>query len=179
MARITLQEMRQDRDEPVRSFSAHFYGQAGVCKYIVKCPKCDHDVNYTDPMVRDVLARGICDHDIRPDLLGDSNQDMSLEEVTRFVEVKDAGKRSSSRLPDSHAVESASSYRKFKQTALKDKCEHCSYCGKKGHGNSATGRIRLKECPAYGHKCTHCNRDHHFESVCRSKNNPRPTKPIG
>jgi len=121
-------------------------------------------------MVRDVLARGICDHDIRLDLLGDSNQDMSLEEVTRFVEVKEAGKRSSFRLLDSHAVESASSsYRKSKQTAPKDKGEHCGYCDKRGHGKSAPGRIRIKECPAYGHKCAHCHRDHHFESVCAAR----------
>ena len=105
VARVTLQEMCQDRDEPV---------QAGVCKYIIKYPNCDHDVNYIDPMVRDVLARGICDNDIQLDLLGNSNQDMSLEEVTRLVEVKDARKRSSSRRLDSHAVESASSYRKSK-----------------------------------------------------------------
>ncbi len=178
VARVTLQDMRQDRDEPVRGFSARLSGQAGVCKYLIKCPNCDHNVNYTDAIVRDVLARGICDHDIRLDLLGDSNQDMTLEEVSRFVEVKEAGKRSSSRLLNSHAAEAASSsYRRHKQTALKDKGEPCSYCGKKGHGKSAPGRMRLKECPAYGHKCGHCNRDHHFEGVCRSKDNPRVMKP--
>lgn len=39
-------------------------------------------INYTDTIVRDVLARGIADPDIKPDLLGDKNQNMTLEEVT-------------------------------------------------------------------------------------------------
>ena len=29
--------------------------------------------------------------------------------------------------------------------------------------------MRHKECPAYGTVCGHCNKDHHFESVCRGK----------
>ena len=71
-------------------------------------------------MLCDVLTKGIADPKIQQDLLGNYNQDMSLEEVFRFVESKEAGKRSASRLLDSHAVESTSSfYRKSKQTTPK------------------------------------------------------------
>ncbi|CAG2216564.1 unnamed protein product [Mytilus edulis] len=60
---------------------------------------------------------------------------MTLEEVTQFVEAKDSGKRSASRLLDSQTVQAASSsYKKAKQTAVRDKNEVCTYCGKKGHG---------------------------------------------
>jgi len=31
----------------------------------------------------------------------------------------------------------------------------------------------MKECPAYNHKCKFCNRDHHYDSLCRSKDNPK------
>ena len=147
-----------------------------MCKYIIKCPGCDVDVNFTETIVRDALARGVADPDIQLDLLGDKNQDMTLEEVAQFIEAKEAGKRSASRLLDSHAAEAASSsYKKTKQTALKDKNDNCSYCGKKGHGKAAIAHIRMKECPAYGHKCKHCQRDHHFETVCRSKDKPKAT----
>ncbi|XP_061178429.1 uncharacterized protein LOC133187074 [Saccostrea echinata] len=170
VARVTLHNMRQDRDEPVRNFCAKLRGQAGVCKFVNTCPNCNHEVNYTDTIVRDVLARGIADPDIQLDLLGDKNQNMTLEEVTQFVEAKEAGKRSASRLLDSHAVEAAkSSYKRTKQTSLKDQNETCSYCGKRGHGRHAPARTRKMECPAYGHKCEHCNKDHHLETVCRSK----------
>ncbi|CAG2218786.1 unnamed protein product [Mytilus edulis] len=134
------------------------------------CPTCNTDVNYTDTIIRDVLARGISDPEIQLDLLGDKNQDMTLEEVTQFVEAKDSGKRSASRLLDSQTVQAASSsYKKAKQTAVRDKNEVCTYCGKKGHGKSAPARLRKSDCPAYGHKCGYCNREHHFEKVCRSK----------
>ena len=49
----------------------------------------------------------------------------------------------------------------------------CSYCGKKGHGKSAPARIHKTACSAYGHTCSLCNRDHHIEHVCRSKDIPK------
>ena len=142
-------------------------GQAGVCKFLIKCA-CNTDVNYTDTIIRNVLARDISDPEIQLDLLGDKNQDMTLEEVTQFVEAKDSGKRSASRLLDSQVVQAtSSSYKKAKQTAVRDKHEICSYCGKrdtaKVHQLVSVSQI------AYGHKCGYCNREHHFKKVCRSK----------
>ena len=167
---VTLHNMCQDRDEPIRSFCARLRGQAGVCKFLIKCPACNTDVNYTDTIIRDVLALGISDPEIQLDLLWDKNQDMTLEEVTQFVEAKDSGKRSASRLQDSQVVQAASSsYKKAKQTAVRDKNEICSYCGKKGHGKSVPACLRKSDCPAYCHKCGYCSREHHFEKVCRSK----------
>ncbi|XP_052059025.1 fibroblast growth factor receptor 2-like, partial [Mytilus californianus] len=63
----------------------------------------------------------------------------------------------------------SSSYKKAKQTAVRDKNEACSYCGKKGHSKSASDCLHKSDCPAYGHKCGYCNCEHHFEKVCRSK----------
>ncbi|XP_053372940.1 uncharacterized protein LOC128546448 [Mercenaria mercenaria] len=131
VARVNLHNMKQDRDETVRSFGARIRGQAGVCKFNIKCANCARDVNYTDAILRDVLTKGLADPEIQLDLLGDSNQDMSLEDVFKFVEAKEAGKRSASRLLDSNAVEAArSSYRKAKnenQPTPKDKTETCIY----------------------------------------------------
>ena len=83
----TLHNMRQDRDEPVRNFGARLRGQAGVCTFFMQCSK---DVNYTDEILREFLTRGIVDTDVQLDLLGDCNQYMTLEEVLRFVEAKEA-----------------------------------------------------------------------------------------
>jgi hypothetical protein len=161
VARVTLHNMRQDRDEPIRAFRARLAGQAGVCKFIVKCPaeNCGQDVNYTDAILRDALTRGIADPDIQLDLLSDKNQDITLEDVLQFVEAKEAGKRSASRLLDSHATEvatgaqavevaaSSSAYKKGKQRPP----ELCTYCGKAGHGTHSVARVCKTECPAYVH----------------------------
>ena len=170
VARVQLHNMRQDRDEPVRNFTARLRGQASICKFNLKCPSCDANVNYTEEIIRDVLCRGIVDGDIQLDLLSDKNQDMSLEEATQFVEAKESGKRSASRLLDTQNTSAAtSSYRRSKQQRPSMNNDTCEYCGKRGHGKSAPSRIRRKECPAYGHKCDHCSNLHHFESVCRTK----------
>ena len=50
------------------------------------------------------------------------------------------------------------------------------YCGTRGHGRNPPTRVRRNECPAYGTKCNRCDKDHHFEKVCRSKHVTRPAK---
>lgn len=57
VASVALYEMRQGRDEAIRSFGARIRGQAGVCKYNMDCPSCNNQVNYTDQILRDVLTR--------------------------------------------------------------------------------------------------------------------------
>ena len=98
VARVQLHNMRQDRDETIRSFGARLRGQAGVCKFLVQCPECNTQVNYTENVLRDVVTRGLADEDIQLDLLGEKNQDMTLEEVFQFIEAKESGKRSAGRL---------------------------------------------------------------------------------
>ena len=176
VARVTLNNMTQDRDETVRSFGARLRGQAGVCKFIIQCPGCDRDVNYTDAILRDVLTRGLSDPEIQLDLLGHRSQDMTLEQVFQFVEAKESGKRSASKLFDSQGAEAASSsYRRNKNTArlASKKVEKpesvCSYCGKKGHGTRAPLHVRKKECPAFGQTCHSCNKMNHFEAMCRGQ----------
>jgi hypothetical protein len=44
----------------------------------------------------------------------------------------------------------------------------CNYCGKKGHGKSANFYTRKAKCPAHGQKCTKCQREGHYATVCKS-----------
>ena len=184
VARVQLHNMRQDRDETICSFGARLRGQAGVCKFLVTCPGCNMEVSYTENILRDILTRGLADSEIQLDLLGERNQDMSLEEVFQFIEAKEAGKRSAGRLSQSHSVDAAQSrYQHAKNDEVKqrkdgDANELCSYCNKRGHGKSAQTRIRRHDCPAYGTICDKCGRQNHFASVCRSKSkNNRPQQP--
>jgi len=98
VARVQLHNMRQDRDETIRSFGAPLRGQASICNFLIECPGCDADVNYTENILHEVVTHALADSEIQLDLLGEKNQAMSLEEVFQFVEAKEAGKRSAGRL---------------------------------------------------------------------------------
>ena len=114
VATVTLHNMRQDCNEPVCAFGARLRGQASVWKFTQKYMGCEANVDYTEAMVKDMLCRGLEDSEIQMDLLGGKNQDMTLEQVLRFVEAKEAGKRSASRLVTPQATDAVagSSYRK-------------------------------------------------------------------
>ncbi|XP_066910175.1 uncharacterized protein [Clytia hemisphaerica] len=166
VARVTLNEMKQDRDEPIRSFAARIKGQAGICKYILTC-QCEREINYSDHILRDVVVQGLYDNDIQLDLLSDQNQDMSLEEVLQFVEKKEAGRRSANKLHDSQAA-GISQYKRNQREQVKE--GSCNYCGKKGHGKNSSSTIRKMKCPAFNKTCDYCQKSHHLAVVCRQKN---------
>ena len=173
VARVELHDMHQDVDEAVRPFAAHVKGQAGVCRYIMSCPSCNEDVNYTDEIMKDVIIKGISDCEIQLDLLSDHNQSMKLEEILRYVEARESGKRSATKLISNiqhqqAASSSRSSYKKSQSLKQVDE-SLCNYCGKAGHGKNATMKLRKKLCQAFGKKCSHCGLSNHFASVCRMK----------
>lgn len=182
VARVTLNNLTQDHNESIRAFGARLRGQAGVCKYTIDCPNCNHKVDYTEPILRDVLSRGIVDPDIQLELLGHTNQDMTLEGVFHFVETKEAGKRSATHLFDNQSAAIKSTYSKNKKEEMKtrnndtsDKSNtKCSYCGLLGH--NSTLQSRRESCPAFNHTCGYCQRQHHFDHVCR-KDKAKREKP--
>ena len=166
VSRMTLMTMTQDREEGVRNFAARLRGQANVCKFSKKCSHNPAEaVNYTDDMVRDALIRGLSDSDIQQDVLGHNDQDMTLEDTIKFIEAKEAGKRSQATLQNPSAATLSS----YKQT---DKDQHlikCRNCGKTGHGDGRDVQERKEKCKAWDKTCSKCDKKHHFANVCRSK----------
>ena len=168
----------------MRSFCARLRGQAGVYNYTkTKTCACHREVviDYSEDIVRDALIRGLVDEDIKLDILGQCNQQMTLDEILKLSEAKEAGKRSAHSLisPDNSASSNAtSSYKqreKFKQkdkVVQRDKDQPCGFCGKSGHGEDR--QERSKKCPAYRHLCTKCNVRNHFESLCKNSKSPKP-----
>ena len=199
VARVNLNNMSQDRGEPVRNYCARLRGQARTCQITTACPHCTKSVDYTDEILRDCLIRGICDTDIQLDVLGQDDQAMSLEKVTRFIEAKESGKRSASHLHDTYSADAAASTYRRRQTAARGPMtrperhmepsqapsppDHtmtgpCGYCGESGHGRSAPLSLRQRACPAFGHRCGHCSRLHHTDRVCRNKQKARKTNTV-
>lgn len=67
VARVQLHNMKQDQDKTISSFGACLRGQASVCKFTIKCPTCEADINYTENILCDVLTRRLADSEpIRP-----------------------------------------------------------------------------------------------------------------
>ena len=109
VARVALHDMCQENDKPIHAFGAWIRGQAGVCKYNITCPGCSKSAYFTDCILRDVLAHGISDPKIQLDLLSDAKQDMTLEQLLKFIESKESGKRSASCLHNSKNSQAAAS----------------------------------------------------------------------
>jgi len=189
VARVALSNMRQGHEEPVRSFHARIKGQADTCKYEMKCTKagCDQVNDFTEEILRNVVARGIADQAIQLDLLGEKNQDMPLKDMIEYIEAKESGKRSASRLLDTQSADAiSSSYRRGRQQDVrarvgarpekpKAKPEGvCIYCGEVGHGKTPQWRARRAECPGYGKKCRKCGRQNHLDKACLGGRSARP-----
>lgn len=107
VSRTELLQLRQERDEPFRSFAARVRGKAETCEFSSKC-ECGKNVDYTPHMSRDVLLNGTADPDIRREILGTKNITQSpVNEVISLVESKEKARNA---LPSSR-VSAVSSFR--------------------------------------------------------------------
>ena len=87
--RTELLQLRQERDEPFRAFTARVRGKAETCAFSTKC-ECGKNVDYTDHVIRDVLLNGISDPDIRREVLGTKNVlQTPVNDVIALVENKE------------------------------------------------------------------------------------------
>ena len=153
--------MHQDWDETIHNFGAPLRGQASICKFLIKCPGCNMDVNYTENILRDVVTHGLADSEIQLDLLGEKNQDMTLEEVFQFIEAKETGKRSAGRLLETQGAEATrSQYR-------------CANRRTSRTTKFTTKVLLLQETrPWQKSPCAHCCCPNHLQTVCFGKTKP-------
>ena len=89
--------------------------QAGVCEYVIDCLGCHEKVDYTEQVFREVLCRRIADPDIKLKLLGHTNQDMTLGKIFHFIETKETGKRSATRLFNNQSAAIKTTYARNKK----------------------------------------------------------------
>ena len=110
--------MGQDNEEPGGSFTARLKGQAAICNFTVKCsiPTCQNPTSYTDKMVAHQLVRGLVDPAIQEQVLAHaaSGQDLSLEEIQKFVEAKEIGRRSGAIIAGASGLNRLSDYKRGK-----------------------------------------------------------------
>ena len=126
VVRAELVTMKQERDESFRAFAARVRGKAETCSYHINCT-CGLQVDFTDVIIRDVLIGGICDMDIRRDVLGTKSiLEKSINNVITLVESKEMARNA---LPSSNG--SISGYRRQnKQGPDRNKTATCPDCSK-------------------------------------------------
>ena len=66
--RTELLQLRQERDERFRTFTARVRGKAETCAFTTMC-ECGKNVDCTDHVIRDILLNGISDPDLRREVL--------------------------------------------------------------------------------------------------------------
>ena len=165
VARTTFLQTKQDRDEPVRSYVAKLKGKAKACEFTVshKC-ECgvEAKISYSDEMARDVLVSGLEDGEVQAAVLGDTNQDMTLAEMTSFIEAKETGKKSVSRLTNTHVNNALrSTYRRDNNQANQAK----------SHVNNQSGSYRHDTNPSNQTRSYH-NNNHRSRSNTQANNRP-------
>ena len=169
VARVQLHNMKQDRDKTICSFGARLRRQASICKFIIKCPTCEVDVNYTWPCRQWNSAGPIRWQEPRYGI----RRSLSIRWSERGWQMVC---RAPFRYPRGQCIRSQ--YRRGQQEELKqckaaNNNEPCTYCRRQGHSKNAPPKVRKTGCPAYGVLCDHCNRPNHFETVFCSKTKPR------
>ena len=65
--------LSQQQDEGVRHYLTRLRGLASRCNFTVKCEPCNTDLSYSDSVIRFKLIAGLCDDEIKEDIL--SSQD--------------------------------------------------------------------------------------------------------
>ena len=146
--------MRQDPDEPFRTFSARVQGKAEVCEfktsYNSNCSNCDApvagEVYYTDEVIRDVLLNGIADSDIRREAL--SSEDVQVKpiaQVIAFIESREIARNANS---PSSSLSALSSYRRSNNPRHND--QHLPSLPSRNSSPSRADRSKTAKCPDCG-----------------------------
>ena len=117
-----------------------------------------------ESLIRDRVVCGIDSKAARKQLLRDT--ELTLDKTINFMRAYETSKTQVKALEttiQANAVNKQGNRIQFnsqKNDRPIKKC--CYYCGSQ-HANSS--------CPAYGRRCVHCGKLHHFARVCRSKVN--------
>ena len=182
---VTFLGLGQDNEEPGGSFTARLKGQAAICDFTVQCSvsTCQNQTSYAEQMVSHQLVRGLVDPAIQEQILAHaaSQKDLSLDEIQKFIEAKEIGRRSGALIAGTSGLNRISSDYKngkigkrlrIRSNSESSSHEKCGWCGKAGHGARASLEIREQKCKSFKTKCDNCSKVGHYTEMCRRKKGP-------
>ena len=158
--------LSQQQDEGVRHYLTRLRGLASRCNFTVKCEPCNTELSYADSVIRFKLIAGLCDEEIKEDVLS-SQEDKSLEDTVKEIEAKESGKlaRKTVGASTTAKVQVAGEINETK-VATGSSTRACGHCGRYGHSSEQSDRE--KNCPAFNKSCNKCGKTGHFKDMCRS-----------
>ena len=133
---------------------------------------CAYD-SVCDERIRNRLVIGIKSHEVRKRLLREKalTLNTALDIITAAETAIDQLKKIDGEIETSvHAVKYKGKKPDF--TRRVETVKQCKYCGT---------NYNLRQCPAYGKKCSKCNMKNHFAKMCRSRDQEsqrRTQKPV-
>ena len=178
---VTFLGMSQDREEPAGGFAARLRGQGAICDFVIDCSdsNCQNKTSYMDHMVAHQLVRGLGDIEIQEQVLGHAatNTDLDLSSITKFIEAKETGKRSTAQIAAAAGLNKLSDYKNRDRAHTLPKTGgdniapdgKCGWCNITGHGRRPNRETRESKCKAFNATCRRCSKVGHYESCCRSK----------
>ena len=170
--RLKLYDMKQEEDEAITSFETRVKPVARTGKFKVECSDCRKDVDYTDEVVKDMLVKGLYFEDIKAKVMTLDEKDCTLTKMLRLVEAERLGKRSvNDTKANGEMGRITSTYRKQKSgiEGGTSNGEGTPICKKCGHQASH------ERCPAIGRICHKCQKQDHFQSMCKGKKSTKNT----
>ena len=161
--------LTQQQDEAVRHYLTRLRGTASRCNFVESCtaPGCDSEVSYADSIIRFKLIAGLCDSEIKEDIL--SSEDKSLDDTVKAIEAKESGKLAKKTVGVT-ATGTSKAAAVTSGAPPTSSARACDYCGRScGSSASASRSSREKHCPAWGKACSKCKQKNHFAAVCRNQ----------
>ena len=143
--------LQQDKGETVDAYITRLRLQADYCDY----DKEGWPAAVKNEMVRDKFVFGLRDDNLKERLLCEA--DISLGKIVALAQRMESSQRHIREMIDS------GSNNKSTDTVQVS----CGQCGRKH---------KPRECPAYGQRCSICNKYNHFARVCRSRNQTPPSR---
>jgi hypothetical protein len=154
---LALMTAKQERDEPVRQFSARLRGLAAVCNLTVTC-MCLLKVSKVNKWVFMSLLSGLNDEDTKQLVLS-KVEEMTLDDTIAFMEARETGKNSV-KIMWGRGLTSGQANRVHEKEVGGDLGKY-KYCGGKSLGENLNLDSKKASCPAFDHKCNECNRKGH------------------
>ena len=103
--------MTQSPEEPIRAFCSCLVGMAELCDFVLTCtnPNCRQKNSYCDPMVMQVLLKGMHNANIRTRVLSrtQSKELVTLLEITNYIAAEEASSASFASYIAGHMEKSA------------------------------------------------------------------------
>ena len=154
--RTKFHSLKQEDNESVMDFLCRLRCAAKTCKF-------DELKRVTDPaeeMVKVAFVAGLYDRELKERILNTivSHESMSTEMIQNLI-IQNNSIRNFT-VQEIKKESEINFVKKNKYQSSKGFIRNCKFCG---------GSHLVRECPAYGKKCTSCGKTNHFSKVCQSK----------